>query len=250
MTGSATSSIPAWEGRVDPDAGTEDQVTRTILYWTPPSGYSAAERARREAIVRRYVPDGFTLRTVAMQQAPPFLETAADYARAVAIAAQELQMLDLSGVDALVLAGAIDPALAQLRTLTSVPLIGPGEAAMYLGAILGKPLSIVTVDAAAARQTEHFLACTTVKPAIVSIRHIDTPIRVIVENLEAAREAVRRECRAAVRDGAGAIYLGAMTLAMLGISGELRRENGVAVLDPAAVAIRTAVECVRARHGD
>lgn len=225
-------------------------VKRTIVFWTPPSGYSAEERQRREAIVRQYVPDDFTLKTVAMRDAPPFLEKREDYERAVRIAAAELEALDLSGVDALVLAGAIDPALAQLRQLTPVPVIGPGEAAMYLGSILRKPLSIVTVDAPAAQQTEHFLAVTAVKPTIVSIRHIDTPIRVIVSNIDAAAEALRRACRVAIeKDGAGALYLGAMTLATLGISEDLRRDLGVPVLDPAQVAIRTAVECVRARGG-
>jgi allantoin racemase len=224
-------------------------VKGTIVYWTPPSGYSLEERERREAIVRRYVPDDFTLTTVAMRDAPPFLEKREDYEQAVKIATRELAALDLTGVDALVLAGAIDPALAQLRALASVPVIGPGEAAMYLGSILRKPLSIVTVDGPAAQQAEHFLAVTAVKPTIASIRHIDTPIRVIVGNIDAAVEAVRRECRAAVEhDGAGTLYLGAMTLATLGISEQLRREIGVPVLDPARVAIRTAVECVRARR--
>jgi Asp/Glu/hydantoin racemase len=117
---------------------------------------------------------------------------------------------------------------------------------MYVGSIIGAPLSIVTLDEWAVEMARTLIETLAVKPPIASIRAIGMPARQIVDDLKAARAATIREARNAVGDdGAAAIYLGAMTLGTLEVDVPLRRELGVPVLNPVQIAFGTAVQYLR-----
>jgi allantoin racemase len=114
---------------------------------------------------------------------------------------------------------------------------------MYLASIVGRPLSIVTVDEHAVHAAEGFLAQTVRKPQIVSVRSMDVPVRQIVDDRARGAEALEREARLAVsQDGAQAIYLGSMTLGTLGVAERLRADLGVPVFDPIRIVARAALE--------
>jgi allantoin racemase len=219
---------------------------RRIGYYAPISGFSEAELARRRAIIARFVPSDVEVELVASAGAPTFIDQRADFGSAVSAASSFLASVDPTKYDVLISAGAIDPGLDKLRAASPLPLIGPGEAAMYVASIIGARLSIVTLDEWAVEVARTLIETLEVKPPIASIRGIDMPARQIVDDLEAARAATMREARNAVRDdGAAAIYLGAMTLGTLDVDVPLRRELVVPVLNPVQIAFGTAVQYLR-----
>jgi allantoin racemase len=225
---------------------TMQRSTRVIGYATATSGYRDGEQERRLAILEAMLPAGVTLEAVSLP-GPEFLDRAEHFDQAIAAAAEWAAAVPPDRYDVLISAGALDPGLPQLRALTSIPVIGPGEASLFIGFVLGRPLSIVTVDEYAVAKSHDFVQQVAAKPEIVSIRSLDFPVRRIVSDLEGGRAALRREARNAVEsDGAGTIMLGAMTLGTLGIAQELRDELGVPVINPVQAAIQAAVATIRA----
>jgi allantoin racemase len=119
---------------------------------------------------------------------------------------------------------------------------------MYLAAINGRPLSIVTVDEHAVPVSHAMLSRLVIKPPIASVRHIGVPVRQLVQDRSAGVAAVEREARRAVEeDRAEAIYLGSMTLGTLGVDDMLRQKLGVAVFNPMRIATNAAVQLLIAR---
>jgi allantoin racemase len=220
-------------------------ATRTIGYATATSGYRDGEQARRVAILEALLPPGVEIEAVSLP-GPEFLDRAEDFDTAIAAAAEWAEHVPPGRYDVLISAGALDPGLPTLRRLAPMPVIGPGEASLFIGHVLGLPLSIVTVDEHAVAKSHGFVEQTATKPSIVSIRSIDFPVRRIVSDLEGGREALRRTARDAVEsDGAEAIMLGAMTLGTLGLDDELRRSLNVPVINPVEAAIQAAVATLR-----
>ena len=217
-----------------------------IGYATATSGYRPEELARRDAILQSLLPSGYELEQIALP-GPEFLDRAEHFDEAIAAAAAWAAGVAADAYDLVISAGALDPGLHRLRSVLRMPVIGPGEASLYVGFVLGRPLSIVTVDEYAVAKAGGFLAQTATKPSISSVRSMDFPVRRIVADRDGGRQALLREARLAVaEDGAQAIMLGAMTLGTLGLDSELREELGVPVINPLAAAIRAAVACLDA----
>lgn len=212
-----------------------------LLYFVPTSGYDAAERERRLQVMRPLLAPGFTVDFLTLLGTPEFLDQASDFDAAKRAGLAAIGSISSEQCAAVIEGGALDPGLQELRAAARVPVIGPGEASLFVARLLGQRLSIITVDEHAVAATRTMVREVRERPEVVSIRSMNTPVRRIVSNLEAGRAALRREAEAAVReDGADVVYLGSMTLPTLGITAELRRQLGVPIIDPLAVALHTA----------
>lgn len=221
-------------------------ATRTIGYATATSGYRHGEQERRVAILESLLPPGVEIHAVQLP-GPAFLDRAEDFDTAIAAAKEWVAGMPAGAYDVLISAGALDPGLPALRKIAPMPVIGPGEASLFVGHALGRPLSIVTVDEHAVAKSQGFIEQTATKPEIVSVRSIDFPVRRIVSDMDGGRDALRRAAMEAVdADGAEAIMLGAMTLGTLGLDDELRQSLGVPVINPVLTAIQAAVTTLRA----
>lgn len=209
----------------------------TIGLLIPTSGHSEEHLSFRLELAKKRVPESVEFRILVPPDAPEFLDQGDDFPRAIEAAGAYVARLADSGIDVIVASGAIDPGLDELRgAVGTIPVVGPGEAAMYAASVVGRPLCLVTVDEHAVVTAGRFLEKVQVKPPVTSIRSIDFPVRQCVENFDKARELVRAECRKAVHeDGAEAIYLGCMAFGVLGITDELRSHLGVPVFDPFAI---------------
>jgi allantoin racemase len=216
-----------------------------IGYLRPASGFSSAEESRREAIIRGLVPAEVEVHTLVNPLSPRHADSEHAFADMVAIAKPFLSRLDPRDYDILVLAGALDPGLPELREASPIPIIGPGESSLYVASIFGAPLSIVTVDEHAVAATGPLLEQTPAKPRIASIRSMDTPVRFMLNDHATGVDALFRECRLAVKDdGAKALFLGSMTLGTFGVASRLHEELGVPILDPLRISMGVAVQCL------
>lgn len=224
---------------------------RTILYYAATAGFDKQEQERRLAAMAPFIPDGYQVVFAVEHGGPEFLDRAEDFDRAVNAMKASIQEIGPEDCDAILSGGAIDPGVSAARELARVPVIAPGEASMYVAFLTGLPLSIVTVDEHAVAVAEKFVERARIKPEVVSIRNMKTPVRKIVANIEEGRAALLREATAAVRqDGAKAVYLGSMTLPTLGLAAKLRQDLNVSIIDPLRISIRMAVEVIASKKGD
>lgn len=223
---------------------------RTLLYYLATTGYDQAEQERRLAVMAPFVPAGYRLAFATALGGPQFLDRAADFDAASQAARQSVTSLGPEQGDAIILGGALDPGLAELRARARLPVIGPGEAALFVAALWGRPLTIIVQDEAAVEAGRRLVAQTAIKPPVVAVRPLGVPVRVLVNDLERARQALHAAAEAALStDGAAALMLGSMSLPTLGLTDQLRARLGVPVFDPLRLAIRAAVEAVTSRVG-
>lgn len=216
----------------------------TIGLMLPTSGYTQEYLDHRMALAKARVPAGADIefKISVPSGAPAFLDRGEHFGQAIGAAGAHVSGIEADGAEVIVSSGAIDPGLAAVREAVSVPVVGPGEAAMYLGHVIGKPLCVVTVDEFAVERTKMFLDAVTTKPPITSIRSIEIPVRQAMKDFEPVREALKRECKAAVEeDGAEQIYLGCMIFGTMDIAEPLRQMLGVPVLDPFAISTDCAI---------
>lgn len=220
---------------------------RKIAVVLPISGLGADELSRREQVVRAHLPSDIGAEILTSPASPKFLDAQHNFGEAVDAAVEFFRSIDPREFAVVVSAGALDPGLVRARAACPVPVIGPGEASMYLASIFGRPLSVVTVDEFAVVATHQFLAEVAIKPPIASVRSMDLPVRRMVDDLALGRETLLRECGLAVSDdGAEALFLGSMTLGTLGVTESLQQSLGVPVFDPMRIAINVAAQCVYA----
>lgn len=221
----------------------------TVGFINGSSGFTEEERALRAGMYGEFLP-GVDVRVEGIPDAPAFFDEGKHFGEALSAAERYFSSLDADRFDVIVWAGAIDPGLSEVRALSPVPVVGPGEASMSLAAINGRPLSIVTVDEHAVPVSHAMLSRLVAKPPIASVRHIGVPVRTLVNNRPRGIAAMLEEARRAVdEDGAESIYLGSMTLGTLGVDDRLRSDLGVAVFNPLRIAATTAMQLLVARAG-
>jgi allantoin racemase len=222
-------------------------MTATIGFVSAITGFAEEEKGRRTKIVTGYLPDGYEMRYIDSPQSPRFLDSHENFDELRAAWSNFFGTIDPEDVDVLIAAGGIDPALHEIRAACRVPVIGPGEASLYIAASLGRPTTVLVVDDYAVAAAEIFLDQTQTKPPIASIRPLGTPVREILQDRALGERALRRETMAAVQeDNAGAVFMGCMTLGSLGMAEDLQREVGVPVLDPLRISTAAAVQAAHA----
>lgn len=218
-----------------------------IAITVPISGMRPEERDRREAYIRGLLPAGVDIEILTSPDSPRFLDASEHFGDAVDAAAGFYAGLDATRYGVAIAAGGLDPGIERLRAASPIPVVGPGEASMYVASVYGRPLSVVTVDHLAVAATHQFLEAVKVKPPIASVRSMDTPVRVMLDDLELGRGRLIEACGRAVReDGAQALYLGSMTLGTLGVADELQRTLNVPVFNPWPISVAVAVQCLAA----
>jgi allantoin racemase len=209
----------------------------------PTSGYGAGEIERRRGLFGAYLPPDFEIEFLVPADSPEFLDEAGHFDEAIGAAGALLRTLSPDRFAAIIFAGALDPGLAAAREASPVPVVGPGEASMYLAWLVGRRISIVTVDEHAVAAAHRMLDALALVPPLASIRSMEMPVRAIMSNLDAAEERLHLECARAVEDdGAEALFLGAMILGMLPTSDSLAKELGVPVINPVRVSASAAAE--------
>ena len=218
-----------------------------IVYLESVTGYGGAENARRLEILRTFLRPGFTIELLTAPGGPEILERPADFEQAGRAALAAVAEIGPSRCGAIISAGAVDPGLSELRAVARVPVIGPGEASLFLGRLVATRLVILTVEPAVPAALE-MIARVPARPGTVVVHTVQTTVRKILADLDAGRRLMREEAAAAVREhGADAIYLGSMTQGTLGIAGDLKAELGVPVLDPLPISVHAAQEAAAAR---
>ena len=179
------------------------------------------------------------LTVVCPDSGPETIESAYDEAYAIPPTLELVKKANTEGYDAVILACFSDPGLEAAREVSDIPVVGIEEATLHMAAMLGAKFSIMTPrkqripsksEHVHLRGLSHFLA--SVRSLDLSVAETDSdPAKTKQRLLDVARVAVES-------DGAEVIIMGCAGMA--GYAAEIEEQLGAKVIDPAAVALKTA----------
>ena len=157
----------------------------------------------------------------------------------VAYATMELVAKHRDEYDAFIIACSSDPGLSACREVTDKPVIGCGEAAMHLAALVAYKFSIVTVIPRVIPMLREMVHRSGLEGRCASIRSTSLSVLEIEEQPERAlRELIAESWRAIEEDGAEAICLGCAGMGPL--DEQIRKAVPVPVLDGVSCAVKLA----------
>ncbi|MGB3147910.1 MAG: aspartate/glutamate racemase family protein [Paracoccaceae bacterium] len=138
--------------------------------------------------------------------------------------------------DAVVIACFDDSGLDAARCISDRPVIGIGEAAYHMAALVANKFSVVTTLARSVPALEHNLQRYGLAARCVRVRSSEVAVLELERPGSDARNRISKEIdRALAEDRAEAIVLGCAGMADL--AGDLSRQHGVPVLDGVSAAI-------------
>ena len=193
------------------------------------------------AAARAAAASGTEIIAVNPDSGPPSIE--GYYDEVFAIPGLIEEMRKAGPVDATIIACFDDTGLDAARSFSPTPVIGIGEAAFHMAALIAGKFSAVTTLARSIPAIEHNLVryglasrCARVRAADVAVLELEIPG-------SAARGRISREIdRGIDEDSAEAIVLGCAGMADL--AAELTREHGLPVIDGVAAAVKLAESLV------
>jgi allantoin racemase len=153
---------------------------------------------------------------------------------------------DREGFDGAMVACSGDPGVAEARSLTSIPIVGPFEAALHLACGYAYKFGVVTVeDRAWADVCEMLVASNGLISRCVGVRRIDIPSKEafttgFVEP-SAMLQEIEKQARYLVDHGASAILIGSAGMSCIASTGGLVEIPGlgVPVFDVLSVGLKT-----------
>lgn len=157
---------------------------------------------------------------------------------------------EASGTDAVIIACFGDPAGAGAKEALSIPVVGEGEAGLYVASLLSRRFSIVTVR----RETVPLMAMVAdavgLGHRLASVRPVEHSV--LDFSLEAVEEVVQQTRAAIVEDGAEGIVMGCTGVGVdmaAEVGARMHEEFGyVPVVDPVKAAIGLAEMLVRSGY--
>lgn len=170
---------------------------------------------------------------------PETIESAYDEAYAIPPTLELVKKGNQDGYDAVILACFSDPGLDAAKEISAIPVVGIEEATLHMAAMLGAKFSIMTprkqriaskVEHVHLRGLSHFLASVRSLDLTVAETEAD-PVKTKQRLIEVSRIAVEE-------DGAEVIIMGCAGMA--GYTQDIEHALNIKVLDPSAVALKTA----------
>ncbi|ULB11956.1 aspartate/glutamate racemase family protein [Cereibacter azotoformans] len=179
---------------------------------------------------------------------PPAIQGPEDGAAAVAGLLALLPRAAEAGADCIVLACFDDTGLSEVRAAAHCPVIGIGQAAFHMAALLGHRFSVVTTLPVSVPVIEENLAgygfaagCARVRASGLAVLEVEAAAPATLARLAAELAAAEAE------DGVSAAVLGCAGMAPL--ARRLAPLSGLALIDGVAAAAHLAPALVAARAG-
>ena len=198
--------------------------------------------ARVVKAAQSFLPMGTELVGVTGRFGSPYITSRPSFAVGVHAALDALAGHCSTPLDAVMLACFGDPALAALREISAVPVIGMAEASCHLASRSAGRFSIVTGGAAWVPMLEEFVASIGLTARLASIKATAMTGGEIARDPDRALDALAGEISACAGDGAERVILGGAGLA--GIAGTLASRVGVPLIDCIEAMARITIEAI------
>jgi allantoin racemase len=194
--------------------------------------YTAAARSGTEVSV------------VSIESGPVSIESRCDKALSVPDTLAKAIQAEKEGVDAVICNCMCDTAVEEARELLSIPVIGPGETAMHVAALLGHRFSVIDILESWIPVVEEQAIQAGVERQLASVRAVNILVAELRDRARVVAAMVEQSVKAVRQDGAHVIIFGCTGMAGLATDvGEGLREKGITgvpVIDPAVVALKVA----------
>jgi allantoin racemase len=178
---------------------------------------------------------------------PVSIEGYFDEAFAVPGMLEEILKGEKSGMDATIIACFDDTGLEAARCCATGPVIGIGEAAFHLAALIAHRFSVVTTLSRSIAPIEGNLMKYGLDRRCARVRACEVPVLALDDPASGARAKLSAEIeRAMAEEGAEAIVLGCAGMAELAAS--LARQHGLPVIDGVTAAVKLAEALVALGH--
>ena len=146
------------------------------------------------------------------------------------------------GYDAVIMHCCSDPGLYEARRRAPIPVIGPGEATLRAGVVVGRSIGMTVPSDAAVAHHWRQVREVGVAEHVVGLEPINRPIGDYArQDASAMTDALVAAARRLVERGADVICPSGLAFIPVRVSArEASKRLGVPVLDPALIAVRTA----------
>lgn len=171
---------------------------------------------------------------------PPAIQGPADGEAAVVGVLGLLAQAKAQDVDCIVIACFDDTGLAEIRAAAHCPVIGIGQAAFHMAALLGHRFSVVTTLPVSVPVIEENIASYGFGAICVRVRPSNLPVLEVEEAAPPAMARLAEELAfAEAEDGITAVVLGCAGMAAL--APRLSRDTSLVLIDGVAAAARLAL---------
>jgi allantoin racemase len=201
----------------------------------------SAEVERRRQFLRTRAGSGTDVDVRSLSEGPASIESEWDAALVVPELGDAIRRAQRDGFHAVIVGCFSDPGLGALRELVSVPVVGPGAAALHLAAQLGTRITIISPLEKAPGRVMSRLRALGLGELFAGVRSLDMPVLDVARQRDAVLDRLEEIGRAALRDDrADVLVLGCMSMGFLGITDELTKRIEVPVVSPVVAALETA----------
>lgn len=202
----------------------------------------AEEVARRRDFLRQRCAAGVDVEVQSLADGPASIESAYEAALVVPELTRKVTRAQAEGFSAVIVGCFSDPGLDALRELVSIPVVGPGAAAVHLAAQLGSRFTIISpLDTDGPGRVEARLRALGVDAKFASVRGVGMPVLDVAREREKVLARLEVVAKAAMsEERADVLVLGCMSMGFLGITDDLQKRIEIPVVNPVTAALKTA----------
>lgn len=192
---------------------------------------------------KKWAEAGTEISVANIRKGPESIESEFDEETAAPFVLEEVKRAEKEGMDGIVLFCFGDVAIHAAREAVSIPVMGLGESAQLLATLLGDRFAILTTISNAIPRLRRKSKAMGLDGKLCSVRAINLPV--LNENRAIEEEALLREGRTSVEQGADVIVLGCGTY--FGVEAKLGERLNVPVINCALAGLKLTELLVRLR---
>jgi allantoin racemase len=201
----------------------------------------AAEIDRRRDYLQRHAGAGTRVEMLSVPSGYASIESERDAVMVGPHLVAGLEKAEADGADAGIIGCFSDPALDAVREVVSIPVVGPGQAALALALQLGERYSILSPLDSSAKRGVRSLRAQGFADRLGSVRGVGVSVVDLARGANDAWERIVATGRRCIdEDGADVLVMGCMSMAFMGVERELSERLGAPVVSPVLAALKTA----------
>jgi len=197
------------------------------------------ELERRRGFLQERAGNDVRVEITDVEQGPSSIESVYEEYLSVPETVKKVVQAEDEGFDGIIVGCYGDPGIDAMREMVTIPVVGPGETSMLVGAMLGHRFSIITVLDTVVPPLEKLARIVGVERKLASVRAADIPVLELKKDIQATKKRMMAESeKAMTEDRADVIILGCMSMAFMGVSDEMQADLGIPVVNPAIVSLK------------
>ncbi len=200
-----------------------------------------SEVERRRAYLQSHAAPGSAIEMSSIPAGFPSIESERDAVVASPHILAGLAAAEKRGASAGIIGCFSDPAMDAVREVVTMPIVGPGQAAVTLALQLGERFSILAPHEERAKRAFPRYRAQALADRLASVRGVGVSVVDLAKGANDAWDRIAAAGRRCIEeDGADVIVMGCMSMAFMGVERELGRRLGAPVVSPVLAALKTA----------